>query len=69
MKFADSVKIVDIEMLSARARYALAYNGPYKTVGEVRAATDGELLRLANLGRVTLVQVRAVLADRSLPTR
>ena len=46
--------------LSVRATYSLTENG-FTTAGAVRKASDRELLRNPNFGRVSLKEVRAVL--------
>lgn len=66
---ADNVELVEIwGRLSVRTAAALQRAG-YQTVGQVRAATDDELLRRPNIGRVVLHEVRTVIAGEELPPR
>lgn len=56
---AASIKILN---LSARARNCLR-RGKIETVGQLRNCTDGELLRIRNLGESTLAEIKGKLSE------
>jgi hypothetical protein len=47
--------------LDVKTARILAFNGRYRTVSDVRDASDDDLLALRYLGRVTLAEIRRVL--------
>jgi Bacterial RNA polymerase, alpha chain C terminal domain/Homeodomain-like domain len=59
----DSDPALPIERmgLGTRTSWALQYDG-LKTAGELAALTDAELLRIPNVGKVALAEVRGALA-------
>jgi DNA-directed RNA polymerase alpha subunit len=64
----DSVALSGIDELKVRTRNVLR-SGGLITVGEVRARTDLDLLRMRNIGRLMLAELRAVLAGEAPPER
>jgi DNA-directed RNA polymerase alpha subunit len=62
--FDDNYPIEEVG-LSVRSEKRLKMD--YKTVGEVRAASDEELLRANNFGRVSLKEVRRVVGTSAEP--
>lgn len=58
MIIADEATLDDLD-LSATTAKILEGHG-YRTIGQLRRATDAELLSLAGIGAVRLQQIRAI---------
>lgn len=63
---ANDTTFITEEMVGTRAYRALA-SGGYRTVGDIRSATDAELLALRNFGDGALAAVRQFVAALSAP--
>jgi DNA-directed RNA polymerase alpha subunit len=63
--YDDDFPVSELWELSMRAKNRLERD--YRTVGEVRAASDGELWRAPNFGYVSLKEVRELLGTSANP--
>ncbi len=57
----QNIPIEELE-LSVRSNNCLLISSPYRTVGEIAEATDDDLLRIPNLGRRSLREIREMIA-------